>query len=275
MKTPYQKRDDKPLVTIVTIVKNGKEVIRQTIDSVLIQSYDNLEYIVIDGGSSDGTVEILREYNSHLAYWISESDRGISDAFNKGIKKAHGEIIGLLNAGDWYEPDAVKYVVEAFASEKRVGVVCGKLQYWKGSRKEYLCESVPKLLDREMTVTHPTCFVRTDLYQRAGYFSEEYKYAMDYELLLRLKKSGASFLALGRIISNMQHCGISEENWEAALKETHQARKELLEKSFYTTILYLNYLRLKRLIRVTLERFGLESAIRFYRSRIALVRKTK
>ncbi len=265
----------RPLVSIITIVLNGAQELRQTLDSVLQQTYELVEYIVIDGGSTDGTVEILKEYEPHLDYWTTEKDGGISDAFNKGIRKAGGEIVGLLNAGDWYEPDTVQQVVAVFQSDRNIGVICGSLQFWKGNRKEYLCRSVPHLLEREMSVTHPTCFVRRDLYAKVGPFSLDYKLAMDYEMLLRLKKSGCRFVSLERVLANMQHNGVSEENWQAALRETHKARNELLDSSFYTTIWYYWFLNLKRRVRLLLEWLGWDVVLRFYRKRIALVKKIK
>jgi glycosyltransferase involved in cell wall biosynthesis len=264
-----------PLVSIITIVFNGEKDIRQTMESVLQQSYGSVEYIVIDGGSTDGTVSILEEFDSQLTYWRSAADNGISDAFNKGINVARGEIIGLINAGDWYESDTVQCVVDAFLADKAVGVVCGALQFWKGSQPEYLCSSVPELLEREMSITHPTCFVLTDLYKRFGMFSDAYKLAMDYELLLRLKCKGAVFVALDTVLANMQHDGISEENWKKALQETHRARTELLDSSFFTTIWYYYFLILKRGIRVFLEKLGFDGLLHFYRNRLALVKKTK
>ena len=101
----------KPLVSIVTIVYNGEKHLEQTIQSVLNQTYSNIEYIIIDGGSKDNTINIIEKYSDRLAYWISEKDNGISDAFNKGIAKSTGEIVGLINADDWYDFDAIKHVV--------------------------------------------------------------------------------------------------------------------------------------------------------------------
>lgn len=264
-----------PLVSIITIVFNGESSIRQTIDSVLQQSYGPIEYIVIDGGSDDTTVSIIREYDAKIDYWQSEPDKGISDAFNKGIGAARGEIIGLVNAGDWYEVDTVKRVVETFLAEQEVGVVCGVLQFWKGLQREYVCPSVPELLEREMTVTHPTCFVRADLYRRFGLFAIDYKLAMDYEILLRFKMQGVKFLSLDSILTNMQHDGVSEENWKKALQETHRARTELLEKSFFTSKYYCFFIIFKRQIRILLERLDWNQLIRLYRGRLALVKKTK
>ena len=272
-----RKRSDAehPLVSIITIVLNGESSIRQTIESVLDQHYEVIEYLVIDGGSSDNTVSILREYDSQIDFWQSEPDKGISDAFNKGIRVAQGDIIGLLNAGDWYETDTVQRVVETFLAHRGVGVVCGSLQFWKGVQREYRCCSVPRLLGREMTVTHPTCFVRAELYRSLGLFATDYKLAMDYELLLRFKQQGVRFVSLDSVLANMQHDGVSEENWKRALQETHRARCELLESSLYTSRSYYCFLLVKRQLRIFLEKLGWSSLLKLYRSRLAPVKKTK
>jgi glycosyltransferase involved in cell wall biosynthesis len=265
----------RPLVSIITIVFNDEKHIRQTIDSVLQQSYTPVEYIIIDGGSRDGTVAIIREYEQDIDFWQSETDAGVSDAFNKGIQAARGEFIGLINSGDWYEIDTVTHIVDAFEEDSEVGVVCGALQFWKGRRREYLCHSVPHLLQREMTVTHPTCFVRAELYHRLGLFSTDYTLAMDYELLLRFQQQGVKFLSLALVLANMQHDGVSEVNWKRALRETHKARIMLLDGSIFTCRIYYFFLVAKRQLRMILEKFGLTSLLHFYRSKLALVKKVK
>ncbi len=264
-----------PLVSIITIVLNGETSIRRTIESVLGQSYPNIEYIIIDGGSTDSTVAIIKEYEDRITHWQSVEDYGISDGFNKGIRLARGKIIGLINAGDWYLDDTVKCVVDTFQKEVCLDVLCGAVQFYKGKEKAYLCFSEPELLDKEMSVTHPSCFVRSELYSRFGLFSREYKFAMDYELLLRLKINGARFLSIGTVLANMEHDGVAEKHWREALAETHRARNELLRKSFYTSKFYFYFLVLKRRIRIFLERSGCDSIIAFYRARLAFVKKTK
>ena len=102
-----------PLVSIITVVLNGESHLEHTINSVLCQTYENLEYIIIDGGSSDGTQDIIRKYQDKIDYWISESDDGIYDAMNKGILQAKGELIGILNSDDWYELETVELMVNA------------------------------------------------------------------------------------------------------------------------------------------------------------------
>ncbi|MCF6187441.1 MAG: glycosyltransferase [Desulfobulbaceae bacterium] len=264
-----------PLVSIVTIVRNGEEYIGKTIESVLQQSYDPIEYIIIDGRSEDNTVSILREYDEKIDLWQSEPDEGISDAFNKGIRAARGNIIGLINCGDWYAVDAVQRVVDVFSANREVGVVCGALQFWKGEGREYCCYSVPRLLEREMTITHPTCFIRSALYHRFGLYSTDYRLAMDYELLLRFKRQGVQFLSLEAVLANMQHDGTSEVNWKNALLETHRARVALLGNSFFAGHGYYLFLTAKRQLRIVLEKLGWNGLIRVYRSRLALVKKYK
>src|ERR1700733_2556203 len=103
---------DTPQVSIITVVFNGERYLEQAIRSVLGQSYPNIQYVVINGGSGDGTLSIIRKYEDRISCWISEKDKGISDAFNKGLARCEGEIIGILNADDWYEPDAVALAVK-------------------------------------------------------------------------------------------------------------------------------------------------------------------
>ncbi len=264
-----------PLVSVITIVLNGEASIRRTIESVLGQSYSNIEYIVIDGGSTDNTVAIIKEYEDRITQWQSVKDHGISDGFNKGIRLARGEITGLIKAGAWYLTDTVQCVVDTFKKEVDLGVLCGAVQFYKGEEKAYLCFSEPDLLEKEMSVTHPSCFVRSELYSRFGLFSGEFKFAMDYEILLRLKVNGAQFLSIDRALANMQHDGVAEKHWREALAETHRARNELLGKSLYTSNFYFYFLVLKRRIRIFLERSGCDSLIAFYRARLAFVKKTK
>jgi len=107
-----------PLVSIITVVLNGRKTIEQTILSVRNQSYANIEYIIIDGGSTDGTINIIEKYSEGVDFWISESDNGLYDAMNKGIGYANGELIGLLNSDDYYESDAVSRVIEAYKSNR-------------------------------------------------------------------------------------------------------------------------------------------------------------
>lgn len=107
-------RSSEPLVSIITVVFNGEKYLEQTILSVLNQTYSNIEYIIIDGGSSDATLDIINKYTDKIDYWVSEPDSGIYDAMNKGISLATGQLIGIINSDDWYELDAVEEIVRAY-----------------------------------------------------------------------------------------------------------------------------------------------------------------
>lgn len=262
--------------SIITVVLNGADAIRKTIESVLQQKGSSeIEYIVIDGGSTDGTRAIIREYSGELAFWCSEKDEGISDAFNKGILHATGDVVGILNAGDWYAEDACEIVADAFDRNPDAGIVCGGLQYWRGQSREYCCESVPSLLDKDMSVTHPSCFVRRCLYDSFGLFRADFRYAMDYELLLRMQVNGVCFYACPETLANMQHDGVSELHWKEALRETQRARHELIPSCFTAGVIYYSFLFAKKYIRKILERLHMDLLLRIYREHFAFVKKRK
>src|SRR5688500_14665300 len=117
--------ENTPLVSVITVVYYGEKYIDAVIKSVLNQTYNYIEYIIIDGGSSDNTISIIKKYERQISFWVSENDEGISDAFNKGITKARGEIIGIINSDDWYEKDAVEKVV---ANSKNADVIYSDMQ---------------------------------------------------------------------------------------------------------------------------------------------------
>jgi glycosyltransferase involved in cell wall biosynthesis len=212
-----------PLVSVITVVKNGMATLPRTIDSVLSQDYRNIEYIVIDGQSIDGTLDLLRASGSDISLWVSEPDSGISDAFNKGICQSRGEIIGILNCDDSYEPGAVSSSVEAIRNT-HADIATGKMQYWEGDRKTYLISSDPNELEHSMSVGHPTVFVRRSCYGSVGVYRPDFRLAMDYEWVLRAKRCGARFVTVDRCTANMQIGGVSDKRWRDAQREVARAR---------------------------------------------------
>jgi glycosyltransferase involved in cell wall biosynthesis len=204
---------DKPLVSIITVVFNGRESIEQTLRSVLEQSYDNVEYIVIDGGSTDGTKEIIRKHEQALDYWVSEPDSGIAEAWNKGIQASTGDIVGIINGGDWYELNAAADVAELFLQNKAAGVIHGNRRQWNESGTRVLGISRPatrvEITTLRLPINHPTCFVRRQTYQTYGLFDMSYRVAMDYDFVSRLCKQKVGFLYLDAVIANMRTGGIS------------------------------------------------------------------
>lgn len=263
-----------PLVSIITVTLNAEETLDRTIQSVINQTYKNLEYIIIDGGSKDRTVDIITKHGHRIDHWISEPDHGISDAFNKGISCAHGEIIGILNASDWYELDTVSEVARAFKQRPDVDVVCGWLQYWRGGRQDYVFTSNPTHIMKEMTVNHPTMFVRRSAYEKLGSFRIDFRYAMDYEFILRLVVAGVKVVSLDRILAHMEYEGLTSQNWRKTFAEIKRAKVEHLHKPLAAEGYYwFQCVRFR--VRLVLERVGLESVINLFRRRFSLLKKIR
>ncbi|HRH39199.1 MAG TPA: glycosyltransferase family 2 protein, partial [Flavobacteriales bacterium] len=157
-----------PLVSIVTVVYNGAATLERTIQSVLGQGYPNIEYIIVDGGSKDGTLDLLKKYEDRLDLWVSERDKGIYDAMNKGVALCTGDWVALINADDWYEANTVQRVVDAVAARKDINIVHGDIwiHYPNGHRKMKRAKLNGYLLKYwEMVLNHPTFFVRRSYYQ--------------------------------------------------------------------------------------------------------------
>lgn len=176
-----------PLISIITVVYNGAKTLEHTIQSVINQSYNNIEYIIIDGGSTDGSIEIIKKYESEISYWISEPDKGLYDAMNKGILRANGEIIGMLNSDDWYESNAVELIVESYIQNpsKRI---------FHGDRFDILNDGTIKVkkfhpsgfkfIYYGMTYNHPSMFVHREIYKTYLY-NVNLRALSDYEFVLK------------------------------------------------------------------------------------------
>jgi glycosyltransferase involved in cell wall biosynthesis len=225
-----------PLVSIITIVYNGEKFIRHAVESVISQTYPRIEYIVIDGGSRDATLSILNEYKDSINHLVSEKDKGISDAFNKGLKIATGDLIGIINADDFYEKDTVKLVVNNLGDS---AVIYGNLRLWKSGKPDFILHGNHSFITNEMTINHPTVFVRRSCYEAYGGFDERYKCAMDYDLLLRLYINNCKFKYLDATLANMRWEGMSDTNWKLgcqeslAIKNRYMPQKKLRNRLYY------------------------------------------
>lgn len=215
-------------VSIITACFNSKETIEQTIVSVINQTYTNLEYIIIDGGSIDGTLEVIKKYQSKIAYFISEPDNGISDAWNKGLKKATGDIIGIINSDDWYEEDAVTKAVTALKDSPQAGFVFGDMNF-VGPQDEimYVQKGDPfykNIIVKQLpSIPHPTVFVKKSVYDEFGGFDCNNHSCMDYEFLLRSTIKGTEGIYIPVIQANMRLGGESDRNYIRCYKEGMQA----------------------------------------------------
>lgn len=180
-------------ITLLTAAYNSAKTIRDTLKSIEIQTYPNIEHIVIDGASKDDTVEVVRKEGRRVTRIVSEPDKGIYDAYNKGIGLGSGEVIGFLNSDDFYaHPQVIERVMELFARDPQLDAVHADLVYvdqvdvskitrlWKGQRM------TPGLVRRGFHPAHPTLFLRRRVYERAGGFDQSYRMAADVEFMNRI-----------------------------------------------------------------------------------------
>ncbi len=208
-----------PLVSIITASFNSERTIARTLDSIVAQSYPNIEVIVIDGGSTDGTVPIVSSYEQSMngrLKWISEKDHGMYDAMNKGIERSSGELIGILNSDDWYEPDAVETMVKVFTTNNSA-VLYGILRYMDAEHETMLYRMHHDSLNDGM-ITHPTCFVPRSLYTQFGKFDLRYRLSSDYDLMLRFQSNGVTFIPVDKIIANFSLGGLSTIDTEGLIE---------------------------------------------------------
>lgn len=182
-----------PKISIITITFNSEKTVEETIKSVLSQKYDNLEYIIIDGASKDGTMDIVNKYRENISYIVSEPDNGISDAFNKGIKVATGEIIGIINSDDILLPDTLNTIVKNYSPT--IDVYSLNVIIWDGIANVMVRE-LPSMRFKYKVghhIAHQGRFIRKDAYEKYGFYDVRLKYMMDYDLLFRFYRKGLIF----------------------------------------------------------------------------------
>jgi len=223
-------------VSIITVSFNSAKTIADTIESVLSQDFPEIEYIIVDGDSSDDTIKIIRQYENRISKWISEKDQGMYDAMNKGIAMATGDVIGILNSDDVYINNQVIGEMMALLQEKNAQIVFADLilvdqgddskvlRYYDSGHFH------PNKFRYGWMPAHPTVFVRRELYQSVGPFSTNYQIAADYEMLIRmLAIQKASYAYLPKPVVRMRSGGAStagiSRNW-ILNKEIVRACKE-------------------------------------------------
>lgn len=250
------------LFSIITVSYNSAETIERTIVSVLNQSFQDFEFIIIDGASTDGTLSIVEKYKSRFngrLICISEKDQGIYDAMNKGIVISKGDVIGIVNSDDWLEPNALEVV-----SKHLIGkdffiplIISGAMNFhYKDGDNQILGNTYSRFLSKslkyEMGLRHPATFVTKSTYGFIGLFNLDYKISADRDFVLRSFKKGVHVEIIDDILSNMSDGGISNslairseiEEYSKQLKcyETSMIKRVLLKSRFSIKLILKKYL---------------------------------
>lgn len=219
-------------ISIITATYNSASTLQDTINSIASQTYPNIEHIIIDGGSKDQTMKIVKANDHLITNYISEPDNGLYDAMNKGIQLATGEIIGILNSDDFYANHQVIEKVMEIIQEKGVSTVYGDLQFVDPEKTEKIIRhwqagtfSRKKFLNGWM-LPHPTFFVHRKVYEQFGHFNTSFKTSADYELMLRfLFKNKVSTYYLSEVVVKMRAGGLSNSSFRHRLFANSEDRR--------------------------------------------------
>ena len=236
----------KPLITVITVVFNGAETLRDTIESVMMQSYGNIEHIIVDGGSSDATVDILREHDHSIDYWISEKDGGIYDAMNKGISLCSGEYVGMLNSDDMFSDDNVlQDIADRFCMTKVDAIfsclnIVDKDNIKKTLRKYRVAKLNSELLRIGVMPAHPTFYCKKSCYEEVGMYKTDYIIAADFEMLVRLLiRQKISWSFIDKVTVTMRSGGLSNSGFMTSVKLNWEVVRACKENGLYTNMLFL------------------------------------
>jgi glycosyltransferase involved in cell wall biosynthesis len=205
-------------ISVITVSFNSASTIEQTIKSVLEQQYDNYEYIIVDGGSTDGTVDIIEKYADDLAYYVSEPDNGLYDAMNKGIANAIGDIIGIINSDDYYYPDALKTVAHSFIEHKLEDYIFwGDVMYEKQGR---VMGFRPENRKIGAFAPHPSMFCPKCVYDNIGVYDTNFKLLADYDFMYRaVNKYNIKPLYETELIAFFREGGLADSNIIPCLRD--------------------------------------------------------
>lgn len=210
-----------PAISIITINYNNAQGLQQTIESIIAQSFTDYEYLVIDGGSTDGSKEVIQKYTSHIHYWVSERDGGIYNAMNKGISKANGRFIVFMNSGDTYlQKDVLQRSMQEINSNV-ADVYYGQIIVDEGAGDRTVIYPRALTLDyqRDMVINHQACFFKRDTLAELGGYQEEYKLAADYAFYLKATLNNKIFAPLLFPIVRYDASGISSKRMDDYRKE--------------------------------------------------------
>lgn len=234
-------------ISLITVSYNSAATIRSTLDSVAAQCYPNLEYIIVDGGSTDETLEIIESYKDLITICISEPDKGIYDAMNKGVQNSTGDVVCILNSDDFYLGNQVLHDVgRVFATDSDLDVVLGDVDFVSDCdlshpiRRYSSRNFKPWMFRFGLMPPHPATFVRKSAYNRIGLYKTAYKIAADFDFLIRLLLvDGAKYLIVQKKWVRMRTGGVSTSGFKSNFISTREMKRALRENSFFASSLML------------------------------------
>lgn len=244
-------------ISVITIAYNSGHSISDAIDSVLSQTYNDIEYIIVDGKSKDNTVEVVKSYGSRISKFVSEPDKGIYDALNKGIRMATGDVIGFMHSDDLFASDNILAKVAEIFKTNDVDSVYGDLQYvykndtnrvlryWKSGRFSL------RRLKMGWMPPHPTFYVKKKVYDNYGLFNTDFRIAADYDTMLRfLGKHRISTYYLPEVMVKMRVGGASNRSLKNIIKKTKEDMKAIQDNNFGSvfTLVFKNLRKVKQFI---------------------------
>jgi glycosyltransferase involved in cell wall biosynthesis len=237
---------NKPLLTVITVVFNGAATIEHTIRSVIEQTYENVEHIIIDGGSTDATLDILRKYGDHIDYWVSEKDAGIYDAMNKGIALARGIYVGMLNSDDFFASPSALETIARNLEESNVDAVFSCLDIVDPAKldrvlRKYRISSYRSFMLRiGLMPPHPTFYCRKSFYEKAGLYRTDFRIAADFEMLVRLLlKHHISWVFINETTVKMRAGGVSSDGIKSSWVVNREIVRACTENGLYTNFFIL------------------------------------
>lgn len=251
---------DAPLVSVIIPTRNSETSLPRCLDSVLAQTYPHVEIIVVDGASTDGTLDVLRAYDDRVDYWISEPDEGIYPAMNKGLDLARGELVGILGSDDRYRPDAIQHVVRAYREHPAAAGFMGHRAVEEADGKAW--EKRPALSRRQIArgrfqYNHPATFFTAATHERLGDFDPRLPVAADGDLILRVIMSGGTIVTVPRVLTLVEplgtsHVGGFSDLWRRLAEWRRMYRKNgvpFLTRTFALTLQTMRALRYLLLVK--------------------------
>lgn len=237
---------DRPIISIITVVFNGRATLEHTIRSVIEQNYENAEHIIIDGGSTDGTIDILRKYDGEIDYWVSEKDAGIYDAMNKGIALAKGDYIGMLNADDYFaNPSALEKIAGRLKAGNADAVfscldIVDPADLARVLRKYRIPSYSSFMLRIGVMPPHPTFYCKKSCYEKVGPYRTDYRIAADFEMLVRLLlKHHITWEFIDETTVKMRSGGLSSSGIKSSWIVNREIIRACIENGLYTNMFIL------------------------------------